>query len=65
MKGILVGAAACMTLLAHRAYAGPDDYVHLPAVTYISTADEATATLYISPQVKDLLGFTAAEWLKR
>ena len=34
MKRILAGAAACMTLLGQVAYAGPDEYVHLPAVTY-------------------------------
>lgn len=35
----------------------------LPAVTYIAEPYEGTPTVYISPQIKDLLGFTQEEWL--
>lgn len=35
---------------------------HGPAVTYIDAADDAASTIYISPQVEGLLGFTPAEW---
>ena len=35
----------------------------LPAVTYIATLDEASTTLYISPQVEQLSGYPVAEWL--
>jgi len=34
----------------------------LPAITYIAALDEASTTLYVSPQVKDLIGFTAEEY---
>jgi len=44
----------------------------LPAVTYRAALDETSTTLYVSPQVKDLIGFTAEEykndtniWLKQ
>ncbi|MGB2862023.1 MAG: PAS domain S-box protein [Sedimentisphaerales bacterium] len=33
----------------------------LPAVTYMASLDEASTTLYISPQIEDLIGFTAEE----
>ena len=35
----------------------------IPAVTYTSTLDEIHSTLYISPQVEGLLGFTPEEWM--
>lgn len=35
----------------------------IPAVTYTSTLDEIHRTLYISPQVEGLLGFTPEEWM--
>ncbi len=35
----------------------------LPAVTYIEALDKASTTLYISPQIEDLWGFTQAEYL--
>jgi len=34
----------------------------LPAVTYIASLDEKSTTLYVSPQIKDLTGFTAEEY---
>ena len=44
----------------------------LPAVTYRAALDETSTTLYISPQVKDLIGFSPEEykndaniWLKQ
>ncbi|MHC4205113.1 MAG: PAS domain S-box protein [Planctomycetota bacterium] len=44
----------------------------IPAITYIAALDETSTTLYVSPQVKDLIGFTAEEyksdaniWLKQ
>jgi diguanylate cyclase (GGDEF)-like protein/PAS domain S-box-containing protein len=36
---------------------------HLPAVTYIDALDDAASTLYVSPQVEELLGYAAHEWL--
>ncbi|MCL6641562.1 MAG: PAS domain-containing protein [Candidatus Rokubacteria bacterium] len=35
-----------------------------PAVTYIDAVDDAASTVYISPQVEELLGFTPQEWLE-
>jgi PAS domain S-box-containing protein len=34
----------------------------LPAITYIAALDETSTTLYVSPQVKDLIGFTTEEY---
>ena len=36
---------------------------HLPTVVYISMADDASSMLYVSPQIKNLLGYTPGEWL--
>lgn len=36
---------------------------HIPAVTYIDALDDSASTLYISPQVEDLLGYTPHEWM--
>ena len=35
----------------------------IPAITYIDAARRSGRTLYISPQTKDILGFTQQEWL--
>jgi PAS domain S-box-containing protein len=35
----------------------------LPAVTYIATFEEPYPTVFISPQIQRLLGFTPAEWI--
>ena len=35
----------------------------LPSITYIASATEDT-TLYISPQIRDILGYSPAEWVK-
>ncbi|GIU97969.1 MAG: hypothetical protein KatS3mg013_1772 [Actinomycetota bacterium] len=35
-----------------------------PAVTYIDAVDDAASTIYISPQVEELLGFSPREWLE-
>jgi len=37
---------------------------HSPAVTYIDALDDAATTLYMSPQVEELLGFAAEEWVR-
>ena len=34
----------------------------IPAITYRASLDKASTTLYISPQIKDLIGFTAEEY---
>ncbi|HUI07519.1 MAG TPA: PAS domain S-box protein [Verrucomicrobiae bacterium] len=34
----------------------------IPAITYIAALDEASTTLYISPQVEQVLGFTPADY---
>jgi PAS domain S-box-containing protein len=36
---------------------------YLPAVVYISSASEGNPTIYVSPQIKDMLGYTPEEWL--
>jgi PAS domain S-box-containing protein/putative nucleotidyltransferase with HDIG domain len=36
---------------------------HLPTVIYISKAEDASCMLYVSPQIKTLLGYTPGEWL--
>lgn len=35
----------------------------LPAVIYVAATDEEGSTIYISPQIEALLGFTQVEWL--
>jgi PAS domain S-box-containing protein len=35
----------------------------IPAVTYVANIDEIGSTLYVSPQIEAILGFTPAEWL--
>jgi PAS domain S-box-containing protein len=35
----------------------------IPAITYTDTVDEAMTTLYISPQVESILGYTPQEWI--
>jgi PAS domain S-box-containing protein len=36
----------------------------LPAVTHVSALDPSSSTIYISPQVEDLLGYEPREWLE-
>ncbi|HEX5937242.1 MAG TPA: EAL domain-containing protein [Actinomycetota bacterium] len=36
---------------------------HVPAVTYIDALDDAASTLFISPQVEDVLGYPPSEWI--
>jgi PAS domain S-box-containing protein len=35
----------------------------LPAITYVTAMDEFSSTLYASPQVEEMLGFSQAEWM--
>jgi PAS domain S-box-containing protein len=35
----------------------------LPAITYIAALDAASSTLYTSPQIETMLGFSQAEWM--
>jgi PAS domain S-box-containing protein len=35
----------------------------VPAITYVAALDDIGTTLYVSPQVERLLGFSAEEWL--
>jgi len=34
----------------------------IPAITYIAALDEVGGTLYVSPQIETMLGFSQAEW---
>jgi PAS domain S-box-containing protein len=36
----------------------------LPIVVYVNPADNVDSTVYVSPQIKDFLGYTYEEWLK-
>jgi PAS domain S-box-containing protein len=36
---------------------------HIPAVVYMESADKDRKTLYISPQVENILGYTPEEWI--
>ncbi|WKZ37437.1 MAG: PAS domain S-box protein [Anaerolineales bacterium] len=36
---------------------------HLPTVVYMNPVDDASTTLYVSPQIENLLGYTPEEWL--
>lgn len=36
----------------------------VPAVTYVGALDQVSSTLYISPQIEQMLGFAADEWIK-
>ncbi|MCL4502525.1 MAG: PAS domain S-box protein [Deltaproteobacteria bacterium] len=35
----------------------------IPAITFVAAMDSLGSALYISPQIKDILGFTPEEWL--
>jgi PAS domain S-box-containing protein len=35
----------------------------IPAVTFMAALDGSTSALYVSPQIEELLGFSAREWL--
>ncbi len=35
----------------------------IPAITFVAAMDSLGSPLYISPQIKDILGFTPEEWL--
>ncbi|MDP1544649.1 MAG: PAS domain S-box protein [Anaerolineales bacterium] len=37
--------------------------MHLPTVIYTNPLDDAGSTLYVSPQIESLLGYTPQEWL--
>src|SRR5215212_1675698 len=36
---------------------------HLPNVVYVNALRNASSTLYVSPQIQDLVGYTPQEWL--
>lgn len=36
---------------------------HIPAISYIATMDGHNSTLYFSPQLEAILGFSKAEWM--
>ncbi len=36
---------------------------HIPAITYIAAMDRQSSTLYTSPQIEAILGFSQAEWM--
>ncbi|MBI3943018.1 MAG: PAS domain-containing protein, partial [Chloroflexi bacterium] len=36
----------------------------IPAITYIAALDGTNSPLYVSPQIKTMLGFSAEEWLR-
>lgn len=36
---------------------------HIPAITYIAAFNESSATIYTSPQIASILGFSQAEWM--
>ena len=36
---------------------------HVPAVTYIDAIDDGASTLYVSPQVEEVLGYPPHEWM--
>ncbi len=35
----------------------------LPAITYVAALDSASSTIYTSPQIEAMLGFSQAEWM--
>jgi diguanylate cyclase (GGDEF)-like protein/PAS domain S-box-containing protein len=37
---------------------------HIPAVTYVSVFDKSSSTLYISPKIETMLGFSQEEWME-
>jgi PAS domain S-box-containing protein len=36
---------------------------HIPAIIYIAAPDKSGSTLYVSPQIETMLGFSQAEWI--
>ncbi len=65
----IIGAAIQRERMEQRHHEAEAKYQALveqiPAIVYISAADAENRTLYISPQVKDVLGHGPVDWLKR
>jgi diguanylate cyclase (GGDEF)-like protein/PAS domain S-box-containing protein len=36
-----------------------------PVITYIDAIDERSSTMYISPQIEEVLGYASEEWIRR
>ncbi|HEV8563334.1 MAG TPA: EAL domain-containing protein [Actinomycetota bacterium] len=36
---------------------------HIPAITYIDDVNDQASTIYVSPQIESMLGYTAKEWI--
>jgi PAS domain S-box-containing protein len=68
MAGLLSGgqraANGAVESQPHRAEARYRALVEqIPAVTFMAPLDGSTSSLYVSPQIEELLGFSAREWL--
>ncbi|MEX0992149.1 MAG: PAS domain-containing protein [Actinomycetota bacterium] len=65
----IIGAAIQRERMEQRHHEAEAKYQALveqiPAIVYISTADDENRTLYISPQVKDVLGYPPVDWLRK
>jgi len=63
-----LGAAIARGRASAEAHAAQERYrtlvEQLPAVIHVSALDPSSSTIYISPQVEDLLGYEPREWLE-
>jgi PAS domain S-box-containing protein len=55
------GAAEAPSLRAEARYRALVEQI--PAVTFMAPLDGSTGSLYVSPQIEELLGYSAREWL--
>ena len=63
----LLGEAAVGQQKSEFAEAVPDRFramvEHIPAITYMDALDDQATSLYVSPQIEQILGYTVQEWM--
>jgi diguanylate cyclase (GGDEF)-like protein/PAS domain S-box-containing protein len=63
----LLGGAAAGQLQSEFADAVPDRFraiiEHIPAITYMDALNEQATSLFMSPQIEQILGYTVQEWM--
>ena len=66
LAGLLGGAAAGQQQ-SEFADAVPDRFraiiEHIPAITYMDALNEQATSLFVSPQIEEILGYTVQEWM--
>jgi diguanylate cyclase (GGDEF)-like protein/PAS domain S-box-containing protein len=63
----LLGGAAAVQQESEFADAVPDRYraiiEHIPAITYMDALNDQASSLFVSPQIEQMLGYTVEEWM--